>query len=251
MPDSTILINPSDETVLRTIESDRFVTGVTWVDGELWHGTWEGDESALRRLDPQTGEILEVLTMPRGAGVSGLESDGGDQFFCGGGAAFAVASFGPDASELPVRQVLDAVKPLPIAEQADALQAHTFDLYRSETVRPTDTVDSLLARLGVSDPLAAAFLRQDTAIRTQLLGRYGRSVRAEVTDQHALKTLTARWVADDSGYFRRLVVERKGASFSSRYETAPLVPSSLVVARQEPMPTQRSAALVKRWPSSG
>lgn len=147
-------------------------------------------------------------------------------FLCGGGAAFAVASFGPDASELPVRQLLEAVKPLPLAEQADALQAHSFDLYRSEPVRPTDTIDSLLARLGVSDPLAAAFLRQDTAVRTQLLGRYGRNVRAEVTDQHALKSLTARWVADESGYFRRLVVERQGGRFSSRYETAQLVPSA-------------------------
>jgi glutamine cyclotransferase len=71
--------------ILRTIESNRFVTGVTWVDGELWHGTWEGDESDLRRLDPRTGEVMEQLEMPPGAGVSGLESDGGDRFFCGGG----------------------------------------------------------------------------------------------------------------------------------------------------------------------
>ena len=71
--------------ILRTIESDRFVTGVTWVDGELWHATWEGDESELRRVDPGTGQVLERLEMPAGAGVSGLESDGGDCFFCGGG----------------------------------------------------------------------------------------------------------------------------------------------------------------------
>jgi hypothetical protein len=70
---------------LRTIESNRFVTGVTWVDGELWHGTWEGDEGELRRVDPQTGKVLERLEMPPGVGVSGLESDGEDQFFCGGG----------------------------------------------------------------------------------------------------------------------------------------------------------------------
>ena len=71
--------------VLRTIQSNRFVTGVTWVNGELWHATWEGDESELRRIDPRTGEVLERLDMPPGVGVSGLESDGGDQFFCGGG----------------------------------------------------------------------------------------------------------------------------------------------------------------------
>jgi glutamine cyclotransferase len=78
-------IDPNTGAILRTIESNRFVTGVTWVDGELWHATWEGDESDLRRIDPRTGEVLESLEMPRGIGISGLESDGHDQFFCGGG----------------------------------------------------------------------------------------------------------------------------------------------------------------------
>jgi glutamine cyclotransferase len=78
-------IDPRTGAILRTIESNRFVTGVTWVDGELWHGTWESDESELRRIDPRTGKVLESLEMPPGVGVSGLDSDGGDQFFCGGG----------------------------------------------------------------------------------------------------------------------------------------------------------------------
>jgi glutamine cyclotransferase len=78
-------IDPETGAILRTIESNRFVTGVTWTDGELWHGTWEGNESELRRIDPQTGEVLEQLTMPPDVGVSGLEADGNDQFFCGGG----------------------------------------------------------------------------------------------------------------------------------------------------------------------
>jgi glutamine cyclotransferase len=78
-------IDPETGAILRTIESNRFVTGVTWVDGELWHGTWEGDESDLRRIDPRTGEVLEQLDMPAGVHVTGLESDGRDQFFCGGG----------------------------------------------------------------------------------------------------------------------------------------------------------------------
>jgi len=78
-------VDPQTGEILRTIESNRFVTGVTWVDGELWHGTWQGEESDLRRIDPGTGETLETLEMPAGVGVSGLESDGADQFFCGGG----------------------------------------------------------------------------------------------------------------------------------------------------------------------
>ncbi|MBM0103585.1 glutaminyl-peptide cyclotransferase [Steroidobacter sp. S1-65] len=78
-------IDPETGAILRTIESNRFVTGVTWVDGELWHATWEGEESDLRRIDPRTGEVKEQVDMPAGVFVSGLESDGADRFFCGGG----------------------------------------------------------------------------------------------------------------------------------------------------------------------
>ena len=85
-------VDPHTGKVLRTIESNRFVTGVTWVDGELWHATWEGDESDLRRIDPRTGEVLERLEMPSGVQVSGLESDGGGQFFCGGGRSGKIRS---------------------------------------------------------------------------------------------------------------------------------------------------------------
>jgi glutamine cyclotransferase len=78
-------IDPETGALVRTIESNRFVTGVTWVDGELWHGTWEGDDSDIRRIDPQSGAVLARLRMPSGVGVSGLESDGADLFYCGGG----------------------------------------------------------------------------------------------------------------------------------------------------------------------
>jgi glutamine cyclotransferase len=80
-------IDPETGVILRTIESNRVVTGVTWIDGELWHGTWEGNESDVRRVDPGTGKVLEKLEMPPGVGVSGLESDGGDRLFCGGGSS--------------------------------------------------------------------------------------------------------------------------------------------------------------------
>ena len=80
-------IDPATGAIKRTIESNRFVTGVTWVDGDLWHGTWEGDESELRRIDSQNGTVFERLEMPPGTGISGLESDGADLFYCGGGAS--------------------------------------------------------------------------------------------------------------------------------------------------------------------
>lgn len=78
-------IDPETGKILRTIETNKFVTGVTWLDGELWHGTWEDEGSELRRIDSHTGEVLESIEMPAGVGVSGLESNGRDQFFCGGG----------------------------------------------------------------------------------------------------------------------------------------------------------------------
>jgi glutamine cyclotransferase len=80
-------IDPQTGAILRTIESNRFVTGVTWVDGELWHGTWEGDQSEIRRVDPENGKVLARLTLPEGVAVSGLESDGADLFYAGGGSS--------------------------------------------------------------------------------------------------------------------------------------------------------------------
>jgi glutamine cyclotransferase len=78
-------IDPETGKILRTIESNRFVTGVTWVDGQLWHGTWENEQSEIRQIDPQSGAVLDSIEMPPNTVVSGLESDGADRFFCGGG----------------------------------------------------------------------------------------------------------------------------------------------------------------------
>jgi glutamine cyclotransferase len=80
-------VDPESGAILRTIESNRFVTGVTWAGDELWHGTWEADQSELRRVDPKSGEVLEQIDMPPGVSISGLESNGGDTFFCGGGSS--------------------------------------------------------------------------------------------------------------------------------------------------------------------
>ena len=96
-------IDPRTGAVLRTIETNRFVTGVTWVDGELWHGTWEGDESDMRRIDPRTGEVLERLEMPPGVSVTGLKSDGGFKFFCGGGSSGKVRAVRRSSRELSGR----------------------------------------------------------------------------------------------------------------------------------------------------
>jgi hypothetical protein len=77
-------IDPATGEVLRTLESNRFVTGVTWLADELWHGTLDAGASELRHIDPGSGEVLERVAMPAGQLVSGLESDGADLFYCGG-----------------------------------------------------------------------------------------------------------------------------------------------------------------------
>ncbi len=89
--DRTIVqVDPETGKVLRTIPSNRFVTGVTWVEGELWHGTWEADEADIRHIDADTGDVLERIEMPEGGGVSGLESNGSDAFFYGGGGSATI-----------------------------------------------------------------------------------------------------------------------------------------------------------------
>ena len=146
----------------------------------------------------------------------------------GGGGAFAVASFGPDPSELPVRLVEQPVESLASdATLAELTDRPGFSLYRSDNVRSSDTAESLLRRMGVADPAAAAFLRRDTHAQQNLLGRTGRLIKAETTDDHRLLRLTARWAHDDSGDFKRLVVEKSNSGeFTSRIETAPLTVSS-------------------------
>jgi len=146
----------------------------------------------------------------------------------GGGGAFAVASLAPDPADLPVSTITQAVASLagdaPLSALVDALP---YSLYRSDVTRSADTAESLLQRLGVADPAAAAFLRADNAVRQNLLGRVGRSISAEATDDHRLVRLTARWAPDEGNQFQRLVVERQeGGSFASRIESAPLTVGS-------------------------
>lgn len=136
--------------------------------------------------------------------------------------AFGVAPLVPDAADLPVRQVLEAVVTLPLQSQLDALADHKFKLYRTEKTRSSDTFDTLLKRLNISDPAAAAFLRKDSNARILLAGRIGKNVTAEATDAQTLHKLVVRWPQDDAS-FNRLVVERTAAGLTSRIETAPYV----------------------------
>nr|WP_296446383.1 M23 family metallopeptidase [Rhodoferax sp. UBA5149] len=144
----------------------------------------------------------------------------------GGGGAFALASYAPDASELPVREVLESVQALPLNVASDALDVQAFKLFRSEVTRSSDTADTLLKRLGVDDEAAASFLRADATARQVLLGRSGRNVTAETSEHNSLLKLSARWSADSDGNFKRLVVEKTPQGFQSRIESAPLSAST-------------------------
>jgi murein DD-endopeptidase MepM/ murein hydrolase activator NlpD len=142
---------------------------------------------------------------------------------CGGGGAFAVASLDPEPTHVVVKQVLESVQPLPVQEQVRELDVHSFKLFRSEATRASDTIESLLARLGVDDAEAAAYLRKDATFRAQVLARVGRTVTVEASEHNELQRLSARWAPEDNGTFKRLVIEREGGRLSSRVETAPLV----------------------------
>jgi murein DD-endopeptidase MepM/ murein hydrolase activator NlpD len=135
--------------------------------------------------------------------------------------AFGVAPLAPDAADLPVRQVLEAVQSLPTEAQSEALDNFQFKLFRTETTRSTDTADALLKRLNIDDAAAAAFLRSDPNGRLTLMGRPGKNVTVEATDNNQLLKLTVRWATDDEEKFTRLVVERAADNrFASRVETA-------------------------------
>lgn len=147
-------------------------------------------------------------------------------FLCGAGATYAVGALGPDAADLPVRTVTETVQPLALESQTALLEAQALRLYRTDVSRSNDTAESLLTRLGVFDGQAAAFLRSDTIARQTLLGRSGRNVSVETSEDQSLVQLQARWSPDDDGNFKRLSVRKTDHGFQSRIDTAPMTASS-------------------------
>ena len=144
----------------------------------------------------------------------------------GAGATFAVASLAPDASDLPTRTIVENVTPLPFVNQDDGRQVQTMRLYRSDITRTSDTAESLLKRLGLYDPQAAAFFRADSVVQQTLMGRAGRNVTVEASESNTLLKLSARWSPEDDGMFKRLTVEKSADGFLSRVETLPMTASS-------------------------
>lgn len=168
----------------------------------------DGLFAALKRHPKRVTAVLSTLLLSAGSG------------------ALAVASFGPDAADLPVKQVLEIVAPLSLQAQEDVLAAQSVSLFRSDATRATDTVEALLKRLGVDDVDAAAFVRRDPLARLSLLGRAGRAVTAEASVTNALVRLTARWSPLDDGQFKRFVMEKAEGGFVSRVENGELAAST-------------------------
>ena len=145
----------------------------------------------------------------------------------GGGGAFAVANLGPDASNLPVRTLVETIETPNLDQQVAALEQKTLKLYRNDITRGTDTAESLLRRMGLVDSAAATFIRQTPEARQTLLNRSGRNVSVEANEQQQLLTLTTRWLKNDNdNQFQRMVITRgDNNKFSVRTDTAPLTAS--------------------------
>ena len=161
--------------------------------------------ASLRRHPKRVAGSLAILLL--GTGVT----------------AFGVVPLVPDASDLPVTEVLESVQALPLQAQLDALADHRIKLFRSDSTRSNDTADTLLKRLNINDAAAAAFMRSDANARLALAGRPGKTIHVEASDTQSLSKLSTRWPTDDEATFKRLVIERTGSSFTSRIETAPYV----------------------------
>jgi murein DD-endopeptidase MepM/ murein hydrolase activator NlpD len=175
-----------------------------------------GIAAACERLLLRTAHALEHHPKQVTAAIAVL-------LFGAGSAAFAVANFDPMPDSVVVRQVVQDVTPLPLDEQLHQLEDHSFSLYRTEATRASDTVEALLARLGIADAAAAAFLRHEPTFRSQVLGRANRLVSVETNDRDELMKLTFRWAPEKNGMFKRLVVDRAAPGvYVSHVDTAPL-----------------------------
>jgi len=150
----------------------------------------------------------------------------GTLLLCGGGGAFAVANYAPDPADLPVRQILQSVQPLAFSGDLADRERAPMRLYRSETTRASDSAETLLRRLGIADPAAAAYLRNDPQARQALFGRNGRLVSAEASDTNGLLRLTVRWGNDDAQDVQKIVVAKADKGFATTIDTVPTTVSS-------------------------
>ena len=158
--------------------------------------------------------------------------------------AFGIAPLAPDAAKLPQRLVQEPLTLPELPQQMLALADHRLELFRSHTTRGNETADSLLRKLGVSDPMAAAFIRKDRDARRLIDGQAGKSVQARTAADGSLIELIARFAALDSKrastHFTRLKIGRATGLHADGRLTSVLETSALVPQRRLGSGTVRS-----------
>ena len=176
--------------------------------------------SALQRALAPAAQFIH--SHPRGFSAAILALLAGT-----GVTAFGIAPMAPDAADLPKRLVVQTVTPEALAPQLEALADAELQLNRSDITRPSDTLDSLMQRLGVADAAAVQWLRLDPIGRKLVEGRPGKMITASLSGSGRLASLVARFATDDDGQgqarFSRLTIERDAQGrWQSHLEQAPL-----------------------------
>jgi len=139
--------------------------------------------------------------------------------------AVAVAPLVVEPTPVAQRVVVENIQPQGLSAQLLELATQDIALTRSDITRGTDSVESLLARLGVQDPQAAAFIRSDSTARLMLAGRGGKMVQVTADASGSLQELVARFPSDRSEllqtHFQRLTLSRTGGRWLARLASVP------------------------------
>ena len=99
-------------------------------------------------------------------------------------------------------------------------------LFQSDRIQRTDTLDGFLHRMGVNDPAASEFLRQQAVVKTLFDNTQAPWLTVAATDQGELRQLTARWINDDGRSFSRWELTRAAADWVVTETQAPLLAST-------------------------
>lgn len=143
--------------------------------------------------------------------------------------AFGLAPLEAQIDDMPVRQMVEPIEPANTVWGQSLETPVPFVLHRSDTTLRTDTVASLLQRLGVADSAAQAFLSTHPTAAELLRGPAGKRVSVETTDDQQLLRLVARWAPPPTNtsssndlQYKRLVIERGNGAFTAQIQTSEL-----------------------------
>jgi murein DD-endopeptidase MepM/ murein hydrolase activator NlpD len=134
--------------------------------------------------------------------------------------ALAVAPVAPEQQDnIAVKTINEDLAMPDLAQQVSTLAEQHF--VQEEKVRPGDTLATLLARLGVDDKAAAAFIKGDKVAHAVMQLRPGKRLQAETTENGQLQWLRAVML-EGKDSTNNLVIARKGDGFVAANEAAKL-----------------------------